>query len=121
MSNQSFSQTICEACTIGAPAANQVELDRFLLRHSDWLLQKAADYRFVERQYKFKNYAQALEFTNQVSAMAETEAHHPEITLSYGKAKVQWWSHKIKDLHLSDLVFAARTDDIFEILVTKTC
>ena len=116
MSDQSFSSTICEACTIGAPSATPDELERFLALHSDWKLQAADDYRFLTRAYRFKNYAQALVFTNQVSAIAEAENHHPEITLAYGKATVQWWSHKIKNIHLSDLVFAARTDDIYQTL-----
>ena len=64
----------------------------------------------LERVFKFKNFAEALEFTNQVGAIAEEEDHHPKLVTEWGKVSVQWWTHKIKGLHKNDYIMAAKTD-----------
>jgi 4a-hydroxytetrahydrobiopterin dehydratase len=67
----------------------------------------------LERVFKFKNFAQALAFTNQVGALAEAEDHHPAILTEWGKVTVSWWTHKIKGLHQNDFIMAARTDGLY--------
>jgi len=64
----------------------------------------------LEKEYTFKNFQEALDFTNQIGAIAETERHHPDIFLSYGKVKVQIWTHKIDGLTQSDFILAAKCD-----------
>lgn len=56
--------------------------------------------------------AQALEFTNKVDAIAEEEDHHLLIITEYGRATVNWWTHKIKGLHKNELIMAAKTDQL---------
>jgi 4a-hydroxytetrahydrobiopterin dehydratase len=56
---------------------------------------------------------EGLSFVSKVAAMAETEDHHPEIILEWGKVTVSWWSHKIKGLHKNDFIAAAKTDSIY--------
>lgn len=68
----------------------------------------------LKRMYKFKNFVEALAFTNKVGDLAESEDHHPDILLEYGKATVTWWSHNIKGLHRNDFIMAARTDALYE-------
>jgi 4a-hydroxytetrahydrobiopterin dehydratase len=64
----------------------------------------------LEREYKFKDFRQALEFVNRVGELAEQENHHPDILLSYGKVVVQLWTHKIHGLHENDFILAAKID-----------
>jgi 4a-hydroxytetrahydrobiopterin dehydratase len=68
--------------------------------------------RWLERVFKFKNFAQALEFTNEVGAIAEEEDHHPLIVTEYGRVTVDWWTHVIGGLHKNDFVMAAKTDQL---------
>jgi 4a-hydroxytetrahydrobiopterin dehydratase len=68
----------------------------------------------LERTYKFKNFVEALEFTNRVGELAEEIDHHPAILLTWGRATVSWWTHIIEDLHLNDYIMAARTDELYE-------
>ena len=56
------------------------------------------------------DFVMALEFTNKVGALAEEEAHHPDIHLSYGRVKIELWTHKIKGLTESDFILAAKID-----------
>jgi pterin-4a-carbinolamine dehydratase len=39
----------------------------------------------LEKTFKFKNFAQALEFTNKIGAIAEEENHHPLIITEWGR------------------------------------
>jgi 4a-hydroxytetrahydrobiopterin dehydratase len=43
---------------------------------------------------------------------ATEEDHHPLITTEYGKATVNWRTHKIGGLHKNDFIMAAKTDQL---------
>ena len=64
----------------------------------------------LEKEYKFKNFREALEFTKRVGEVAEKEGHHPDIYLAWGKVRLQIWTHKIDGLTESDFIFAAKSD-----------
>lgn len=73
---------------------------------------KIVDEHHLEREYSFKNFKEALAFTNKVGEIAEEENHHPDIYLSYGKVKIQLWTHRINGLSENDFIFAAKCDKI---------
>jgi len=75
----------------------------------DW---KVIDEHHLEKGYSFKNFREALAFTNQVGILAEEEGHHPDIFLSYGKVKIELWTHKIDGLTESDFILAAKIDKL---------
>jgi len=64
----------------------------------------------LEKEYKFKDFREALDFTNKVGELAEAQGHHPDIYLTWGKVKIQIWTHKIDGLTESDFVLAAKID-----------
>ena len=45
-------------------------------------------------------------------AIAEQEGHHPDLHLSWGKVRVETWTHKINGLTESDFILAAKIDQI---------
>jgi len=67
----------------------------------------------LERVYAFKDFAQALAFANKVGAVAELQGHHPDLYLTWGKCKIEIWSHKVKGLTESDFILAAKADKKF--------
>jgi len=67
----------------------------------------------LERVFKFKDFAQALAFTNRVGAQADAEDHHPALLTEWGRVTVSWWTHVVDGLHRNDFVMAARTDRIY--------
>lgn len=79
----------------------------------DWEVVEVDGIARLQRVFKFKNYAQAVEFTNKIASIAEEEDHHPLIVLEWGKVTVQWWTHVVKGLHKNDFIMAARTDELF--------
>ena len=77
----------------------------------DW---KVVNEHHLEKEYKFKDFREALDFTNQVGELAEEQGHHPDIYLAWGKVKLTVWTHKIEGLSESDFVLAAKADKLFE-------
>jgi 4a-hydroxytetrahydrobiopterin dehydratase len=103
----------CSACERGAPTVTDEEIAEFHPQVPDWNLNEVDGVKQLERAFKFKNFRQALEFTNKVGEIAEEEGHHPAILTEWGKVTVTWWTHKIKGLHQNDFIMAARTDDLY--------
>lgn len=75
-----------------------------------WSLVTADAVSRVEKVYSFKDFQQALLFTNQVGALAEDVGHHPALLTEWGKVTVTWWSHDLGGVHRNDLIMAARTE-----------
>ena len=66
----------------------------------------------LEKEFSFKDFKQALTFTNKVGALAEQQNHHPDVRLSWGKARITIYTHKIDGLAESDFIFAAKVEGI---------
>jgi len=105
-----LSEQRCEVCRVGAPSATEEEIAHFQAQIPDWEIRTVDGIKRLSRTYRFRNFAEALKFTNRVGELAEAEGHHPAIVTEWGKVTVQWWTHKIKGLHHNDLIMAAKTD-----------
>lgn len=100
----------CIPCSIGAIPLNSEEIDAYIKTLKEgW---QAFDTEYIDKTYKFKNFIEALEFTNKVGELAEKEGHHPDIYLSWGKVVIKLLTHKIKGLHENDFILAAKIDEI---------
>jgi 4a-hydroxytetrahydrobiopterin dehydratase len=103
-----LSQKKCIPCSKGTPPLTGERLKDYQKKlSSDW---KVIDEKRLEKEYNFKNFIDALAFTNQIGAIAEQEGHHPDIFLTWGKVKLIWWTHKIGGLSESDFIMAAKSD-----------
>jgi 4a-hydroxytetrahydrobiopterin dehydratase len=67
----------------------------------------------LERTFGFRNFAEALAFTDKVGERAEVEGHHPALLTEWGRVTVTWWTHKIGGLHQNDFIMAAKTDELY--------
>ncbi|HEY45566.1 MAG: pterin-4-alpha-carbinolamine dehydratase [Anaerolineae bacterium SM23_ 63] len=74
---------------------------------NDW---RVIDEHHLEKEFKFKNFLEALDFTNKVGELAEAVDHHPEICLTWGRARITIWTHSLGGLSEADFVFAAKAD-----------
>jgi len=106
-------QMNCVPCRGGEPALGLSEIQAYRPQVPEWQVFEVDGEMHLQRLFKFKNFAQALDFTNRVGALAEAEDHHPSLLTEWGKVTVTWWTHKIKGLHRNDFVMAARTDDLY--------
>lgn len=110
----SLAQFQCIPCRGGEPPLTNEEIARFTPEAPDWSLVVREDILRLERVFKFKNFVQALEFTNRVGALAEEQGHHPALLTEWGRVTVTWWTHKIKGLHRNDFIMAAKTDELYQ-------
>ena len=106
----------CVACTPDAPHVTDQEVAELQPQIPDWRLIEEKGVRKLDRRFRFKDFAQALSFTDRVGEMAEEEGHHPRLVTEWGRVKVTWWTHALQDLHRNDFVMAAKTDRLFETL-----
>ncbi len=107
-------QQKCEACNVDAPKVSDEELALLIKQIPDWVPVVRNGTMQLEREFKFKNFKQAIAFTNKVGDMAEVEFHHPGILTEWGKVTVTWWTHAIGGLHKNDFVCAAKTDALLD-------
>jgi 4a-hydroxytetrahydrobiopterin dehydratase len=104
----------CIACRGGDPALTDTEIAELLPQIGDWQVITQDNILRLQRIFKFKNYAQAVEFTNKIATIAEAEDHHPLMILEWGRVTIQWWTHMVKGLHKNDFIMAAKTDGLFQ-------
>lgn len=103
----------CEACRRDAPTVTEQEVAALMPQVPEWQIVTVNGIRRLQRGYSFKNFVDALAFTNRVGALAEEEGHHPDLLTAWGQVTVTWWSHKIRGLHRNDFIMAAKTDRLY--------
>ncbi|OHB61800.1 MAG: hypothetical protein A2Y76_08080 [Planctomycetes bacterium RBG_13_60_9] len=107
----------CEPCEGDVEPLRSEEIRRLSKELApDWWV---AEEHHLEREFTFDDFRQALDFVNEVGELAEQEGHHPDIHLSYGKVKIQLWTHKINGLHENDFILAAKIDALQPAMASK--
>ena len=97
----------CVPCRGGVPPLKGRELDALHKNVPQW---RVVNEHHLTRAYTFPDFKQALDFVNRVGAVAEEQGHHPDILLTWGKAEITMWTHKIDGLTASDFIIAAKID-----------
>ncbi|RJQ34132.1 4a-hydroxytetrahydrobiopterin dehydratase [Candidatus Parcubacteria bacterium] len=105
-----LAQKKCVACEGFETPFVREEAIVLLKQVKNWQL--ADDAKSISKAFTFKNFADALEFTNKVGAIAEEEGHHPDIELAWGKVKVFLTTHAIHGLSENDFILAAKIDQL---------
>ena len=99
----------CVPCKGGVPPLAGEELKQLAQQLPHW---KVVDAHHITRTFTFPDFRQALEFVNKVGEIAEKQGHHPDIFLTWGKAEITTWTHKINGLTESDFNLAAKIDQL---------
>jgi 4a-hydroxytetrahydrobiopterin dehydratase len=100
----------CTACRRDSPRVSDGEILELRPLIPEWTLVERDEIQRLERVFRFSNFAEALNFTNRVGAIAEEEGHHPAILTEWGRVTVTLWTHKIRGLHRNDFIIAAKLD-----------
>jgi len=109
---RSLADMQCVPCRGGVPSLSEIEVRELHPLVPDWDVTDVDGIQRLKRVFKFKNFTQALDFTNKVGKISEAEKHHPAIMTEWGKVTITWWTHAIKGLHRNDFIMAARVDQI---------
>ena len=109
MSTAELASKTCVPCRGGVPALKGDELRQLQKQVPDW---EVIEEHHLHRSYSFPDFRTALEFVNRVGELAEQQGHHPDIMLSWGKVEITIWTHKIDGLTESDLIMAAKIEQL---------
>lgn len=106
----SLTAKTCTPCQGGVDPMPREQAERQMSDVPGWMLADAGNR--LARTWKFKDFAAALAFVNQVGELAEQEGHHPDIRFGWGYATVEIWTHKIGGLHENDFILAAKISEL---------
>ena len=102
-----LTQRKCVACRSDTPTLTPDEVARLQPQIPLWTVEEN---KRLRRAFRFRDFATALAFVNQIGALAEEEGHHPDIYLEWGKVEVVLCTHKIGGLSDNDFIMAAKVD-----------
>ena len=105
----------CVRVTRSATRLSDGDRDALLEQLRDWRRIILDDIERLQREFRFTDYATALDFTQRVGLLAEAEDHHPAILTQWGRVTVTWWTHVVGGLHRNDFVMASQTDRAYTI------
>jgi 4a-hydroxytetrahydrobiopterin dehydratase len=105
----------CVPCRGGTPPLKGEALEKFKSELPDWRVAglEEIDEHHIEKTFLFPDFKAGLDFVNRVGALAESEGHHPDLCLAWGRVQVIIYTHKINGLSESDFILAARIDQVF--------
>src|SRR3990167_6195268 len=102
----------CVACEGGIPPMSNEEEDKYIKEVPSWKLVREGIHK-IRKEFKFKDFKEAIEFVNKVAGLAEEEGHHPDIYIYYSKVILELHTHKIKGLFKNDFILAAKIDQLY--------
>ena len=68
----------------------------------------------LEREFRFKDFAEALAFVNRVGEVAEAANHHPDVAIQWNRVTLRWWTHVKHAVTERDVQLAARTNGLVD-------
>jgi len=74
----------------------------------DWRL--SSDFIKIWREFTFEDFRGSLEFVNKVGELAESEGHHPDISIKWNKVLLELTTHAVAGLSLNDFILATKID-----------
>jgi 4a-hydroxytetrahydrobiopterin dehydratase len=101
----------CKPCEGGAAPLPLGEAQA-LMQQLDGEWQLAPDGKSIRREWKFRNFYQAMSFVNAAAHIANVEDHHPDIEVGYGYCRMMYHTHTIGGLSENDFICAAKMDAI---------
>ncbi|MBI4122823.1 MAG: 4a-hydroxytetrahydrobiopterin dehydratase [Parcubacteria group bacterium] len=103
-----LAQKKCAACEGGTAPLRGAQIQEYLSQlTTPW---EIVDGITIRKEFKFKNFKEALDFVNKVGELAEQENHHPDIELGWGRVAIDLSTHAIGGLSENDFILAAKIE-----------
>jgi 4a-hydroxytetrahydrobiopterin dehydratase len=100
----------CIPCNGDTPPLADHEIESLLtILDSGWQLNSRYH---LSKVFRFRNFREAIGFTNKIGEIAEELGHHPDIYLAWGKVEIEIWTHVINGLSENDFILAAKIDKL---------
>jgi 4a-hydroxytetrahydrobiopterin dehydratase len=105
-----LAQKHCVPCEGGTLPLFKPQAEEILKQLHGWLL--SADAKKLTKEFKFKNFLEAMVFANKITPIAEAEGHHPDLSVGWGRVKVELTTHALGGLSMNDFILASKIDEI---------
>jgi 4a-hydroxytetrahydrobiopterin dehydratase len=66
----------------------------------------------LQREFRFRDFLEAMAFVNRLAEAAEAANHHPDLAISWNRVTVRWWTHAAQAITDRDVELARRTDEL---------
>lgn len=97
----------CVPCEGGVPALGAFEASELHAQlKAEWMLSASV----LQRSYRFTNFRNAFAFATKVALLAESQGHHPDLTIGWDHVDIALTTHAIGGLSNNDFVLAAKID-----------
>ena len=103
----------CTTFRGGEQPLSRAEIEDYLPQVPEWNLEKQNGFYGIKRNFRFPDFASALEFTNKIGELAEKEGHHPSVLTEWGRVTLRWRTHNIRGLHRNDFIMAAKSEKAY--------
>jgi len=102
-----------EKCVPVAPRCDDATVHRLLAQIPLWQCEGAD--APLQREFRYKNYYQVMNFVNAIAWIANKEAHHPDMEVSYNRVLVKFITHDSNGVSRNDFICAAKVDALLAI------
>ena len=109
----SLSQKKCLPCEAGTPPLTPSQFEPLLKQLK--LAWEVVEDKKIRHEFKFKDFAAAMEFVLKVAKLAEEEGHHPNIHIYFSRVVIDLTTHSIKGLSENDFIMAAKVEQIINL------
>lgn len=101
----------CVSCEGGTLPLGPLEIKKYLSEVKAWKIDR--DKKSISRDFEFNDFAEAVDFVDEVAHLAEAEGHHPNIFLhDWNEVRLTLATHTIGGLSENDFILAAKIDRI---------
>lgn len=111
MSPYKLTEKKCVPCEGEVQPFTGVQIKEYLSQlQTEW---EVLAFRKIKKQFKFKNFKEAIAFVNKIAELAEQEGHHPDIRIfGYNNVEIELSTHAIGGLSENDFILAAKIEQL---------
>jgi 4a-hydroxytetrahydrobiopterin dehydratase len=108
MASMNLAEKKCVPCEGGTPPLTPGAVAKYLDElETRW---ENVESKKIRREFKWKNFKEAMVFVNKVAGIAESEGHHPNIHIFYNRVTLELWTHAVKGLSENDFIMARKIE-----------
>ncbi len=101
----------CVPCEGGTKPLSRAEFQEYWTVVPSW--NPIEEDKKIQKEFKFKDFHENLEFVNKIGAIAEEEGHHPDLFIhNWNMLTVTLSTYAIGGLSVNDFILASKIDRI---------
>ncbi|MCX7897574.1 MAG: 4a-hydroxytetrahydrobiopterin dehydratase [Rhodocyclaceae bacterium] len=100
----------CRPLDASSTPLSAQEADSLLALLRGWKIEHGR----LRKEFRCRDYAEAMWLANQIAWLALREDHHPEMLIGYDQVRVDYHTHAVGGLSRNDFICAARIDRLTE-------